>query len=232
MDAETQGTDADVITSDWLTVAEAAALLGKTERTVRRYASGEIRTPPGLDIDTKDGRVRVRRTDVEGRVRPAVPPLKGSLLAKLEASRELLREKEILIAGLEAELRGKEELLEDKEARIEDLRTARDKDARSIEHLEILLSQAQAALPAPRGRRPVPMNSEQDTTTIEASPGAAGVRLWIRVAVGLALLALLAYTVWYVFFSRPADPGSQGSFGTPSRELVSPGVEVLPFRTL
>ena len=178
-------TDVEDGASEWLSLSDAAPIVGRTERTLRRYASGEIRTPAGLEFDTSDGRVRVRmtdglgrRTDTDGRsVRPSEP-----LLHELEATRSLLQEKEIVIAGLEASVDGKDKL-------IERLETDLDRSHQSVEHLEILLSQLQKALPAP---------AEE---AIEATVRRPLLWLWILLAV-LGLAGILGGLVWYIWYMR------------------------------
>lgn len=112
----------------WVSVTEAAAILGKSERTLRRWASGESKRH---DIETRetDGRleVKIRSNEPERSQDPD------------EASALRIR-----VATLEAMLNGKDDL-------IAELRQRTGEQHQSIERLEVMLHTAQRALPAPAG---------------------------------------------------------------------------------
>ncbi len=182
---DTQDTDGNISPSAWLTVAQASVVLGRTERTMRRYASGEIRTPAGLEIGLQDGHpvfkitdTSVLRTETRKSPRPSVTIKREPLRTELEATRSLLQEKEILIAGLEASVDGKDKL-------IERLETDLDQSHQSVEHLEILLSQLQKALPAP---------AEE---AVEATVRRPLLWLWILISV-VGLVGGLGAVAWWM----------------------------------
>jgi len=151
MDKVTDGTDVDGRASEWLTLAEASRVLRRTERTIRRYVKGEIRPPAGVEFSTSDGRILVRVTDAgrteDGRGRAGVLPAGGRVLADLEATRQLLQERELAIARLESQLAGKAELLQAKEDQIGQLLETQAHQQTSIEHMEILLGNLQVVRP-------------------------------------------------------------------------------------
>ena len=195
MDVMTDGRDGEGRASEWLTPAEAAKVLGRTERTIRRYITGEIQPPGGVEFSSKDGRVLVRvtdgetrQTDLDGRRRTGVNLPKEGVLAELEATRNLLQDKEIVITRLESQLAGKEELLQAREDQIEQLRDTQAHHQVSIERMEILLNNLQKALPALSGE-PGPGESPAGG---ERTPLP---RKWFLALIVILLLA--ASGIWY-----------------------------------
>ena len=185
---KTQQTERPELEAAWLSVAAAAKLLHKTERTVRRYVHGEVSPPSGVETRIQDGRMEVRlsgRADMDGRPSKSVHRDMASLLERADMSeREVVRLRTVLSV--------KEEVLEAKEQVIQTLRERSESDAKTIHAMEALVGQLQ--LQAPRKARPI-IDTDRDS---EASPAKPGGMLWLYLLIVLVVLlgGLAFYMRW------------------------------------
>ena len=118
-----------------VSVPEAARLLRVSEQTVRRrLRSGELH---GRQVTSPGGFLWMVEI-------PDELPVENTESVEMTAMKAL-------VAHLEAQVFSQQEQLTIKDKQMEEQLTAKD---RQIEQLHVLLQQAQASLPAPRGRKP------------------------------------------------------------------------------
>lgn len=136
---------------NWVKISDAAKVTGKSERTLRRWATGKTKE---ICIETREvgGQMFVnldelsKHTDIAAQDSVSQPLREESpkIVHEIQAAAEALQDKELEIVRLRALIQGKEEL-------IEELRRSNYHHEESISRLENVIVQIQTAFASSKG---------------------------------------------------------------------------------